>query len=131
MALTPRQIEELSTLIEERRRALIDDLQEEVARTRADRFEDLAGGSGRDPGDESVATLIADLDHADVGRDIEELRALEAARLRIQNGSYGTCVDCGNDIEFARLRVNPAAARDIECQQRYEKTHAVPARTTL
>lgn len=122
MALTPQQAGEMRSLIEQRRAVLLAELREDVARVRADRHEDLAGAAP-DSGDESVATLIADLDHADVGRDLGELRGLEAARNRLEAGSYGVCIDCGRDIEFARLRVNPGAERDIECQTRYEKTH--------
>jgi len=31
------------------------------------------------------------------------------------------------DIDYNRLRANPAALRCIDCQRQYEKTHAVPA----
>ena len=109
--------------MEQRRRALLEELRDDVERVRKDRQEDLAGPVG-DAADESVATLIADLDHFDVGRDVSELRALEAARGRMAEGSYGTCSACGADIGFERLRANPAAVRCFECQQLHEKTHA-------
>ena len=35
--------------------------------------------------------------------------------------------NCGRDIDYNRLRANPAALRCIDCQRQYEKTHAVPA----
>jgi RNA polymerase-binding transcription factor DksA len=130
MALTPEQTQELHGAIERRRAALISELREDVERVRNDRFEDLAGAAP-DAGDESVATLIADLDHADVGRDLSELRGLEAARTRLAEGSYGTCDDCGGDIGLARLRVNPAATRCVDCQRVHEKTHALPGGSSL
>ena len=122
MALTRQQTQELRTAIDERRAALIDELREDIARVRKDRFEDLAGAAP-DPGDESVATLIADLDRADAGRDFMELRGLEAARTRMGDGSYGVCADCGVEIGIERLRANPAAVRCIDCQSMHEKTH--------
>ena len=97
MALTPQQTQELQGAIERRRAALVSELHEDMERVRRDRHEDLAGASP-DPGDESVATLIADLDHADVGRDLDELRGLEAARGRLSDGSYG--VDEGLIFSF-------------------------------
>ena len=121
MALTDRQTQELHKAIDRRIAELLRELQDDAARVRADRVEDLAG-SARDSGDESVATLIAELDRADLGRDLSELRALEAARQRIADGSYGSCVDCGGDIGYERLQVNPAALRDIRCQTQHEKT---------
>ena len=69
MALTEKQTQELHTTIEQRRTALLAELQEDAERVHKDRFEDLAG-TAPDPGDESVATLIGDLNHADMGRDL-------------------------------------------------------------
>ena len=126
MALTPQQTQELHAAIERRRAALASELREDMERVRRDRHEDLAGAAP-DPGDESVATLIADLDHAEVGRDLEELRGLEAARGRISDGSYGVCLDCGGEIGFERLRASPAAVRCIDCQTVHEKTYAGPS----
>jgi len=103
MALTQQQTQKLHTTIEQRRKALLSELQDDVDRVRRDRHEDLAGASP-DAGDESVATLIADLDHADVDRDLNELRDLEAARARLADGSYGTCADCGSEIGYERLK---------------------------
>ena len=122
MALTQQQTQKLHTVIEQRRESLLAELREDVERTRKDRHDDLAGAAG-DAGDESVATLIADLDHADLSRDLNELRDLEAARTRLADGSYGTCADCGGEIGYERLKANPAAARCIACQTRHEKTY--------
>lgn len=130
MVLTPQQTQELQTRIERRRAALLAELREDVERVRKDRFEDLAG-LAPDRADESVATLIADLDHADVGRDLSELRGLEAARTRLHDGSYGICASCGGEIGFERLRANPAAVRCLECQRVHEKTHVTPNGSSL
>lgn len=130
MALTPQQTQELQSAIEQRRAALLAELREDVERQRKDRHEDLAGPAP-DAGDESVATLIADLDHADVGRDLSELRGLEAARTRLAQGSYGTCATCGGEIGFERLRANPAAVRCVDCQRVHEKTYASPGGASL
>ena len=123
MALTPRQLEELKELIARRRDALVAELQRDAGRARDESFGELAGTSP-DIGDESVATLLADLDQSELSRDLEELRGLEAARQRLAEGGYGLCVDCGTDIEFKRLKAAPGALRCIGCQTRHEKTFA-------
>ena len=130
MALTTQQYQTLRAGIEKRRAQLLDELREDAARVRADRFEDLAGAAP-DRGDESVATLIADLGHADLGRDLSELRALEAAHARLADGRYGICADCGGDIGFERLRANPAALRCVDCQRLHEKTYATGPGSSL
>ncbi len=128
MALTEKQTQELHKAIEQRRATLLAELREDAERVRNGRFRDLAG-SAPDPGDESVATLIGDLAHADMGRDLGELRGLEAARTRLADGSYGVCIACGGDIGVERLRANPSAVRCIDCQTMYEKTHLSPSST--
>lgn len=130
MALTEKQIQELQGAIERRRTSLVAELRDDVERVRRDRFEDLAGAAP-DPGDESVATLITDLGHADMERDLSELRALEAARARLADGSYGVCAECGGDIGVERLRANPAAVRCVHCQRVHEKTFAGPSTSSL
>ena len=40
-------------------------------------------------------------------------RALDAARRRLDDGSYGICTDCGAEIGFDRLHAEPAAARCV------------------
>ena len=130
MALTPRQTEELKERIGQRSRALIAELRDDVRKTRAERFGEVAG-EVPDHGDESVAALIADLDQADLSRDVDELRGLEAARERIAKGDYGVCVDCGRDIGFERLRAAPSAIRCIACQTLHEKTFAGPGNPSL
>jgi DnaK suppressor protein len=67
---------------------------------------------------------IREDDQPEVARELEELRAIEAARKRFSEGNYGVCLDCGGDIDYRRLRAYPAAIRCIDCQRRHEKTHA-------
>jgi|1185.fasta_scaffold148978_1 DnaK suppressor protein len=121
MPLTREQTEELGSTIEQRRRALVEELREDLARSRGTPPRELSGAAP-DPGDESVADLIGDLDRAEVARELDELRNIEAAKRRLEEGSYGECIDCGLDIGYGRLRANPSAVRCIICQTRYEKT---------
>ena len=121
MPLSQSQTEELKSLIDQRRGALLAELREDAERVREQPYAEHAG-SAPDHGDESVATLIADLEQADITRDLGEFRAMEAARERIAQGGYGECVDCGNDVAFERLKAFPAALRCLQCQTRHEKT---------
>jgi RNA polymerase-binding protein DksA len=121
MPLTAPQTEELRGRIEARRNALLAELREDAARVREQPYAEHAG-QAPDTGDESVATLMADLEQADVTRDLDEFRGLESARERLKAGDYGTCIDCGGEIGFERLKASPAALRCIDCQSRHEKT---------
>jgi DnaK suppressor protein len=121
MALTPKQTEELRRMVEKRRTQLLAELREDAARTRDQPYSEHAG-IAPDTGDESVATLMADLEQADLTRDLDELRAVDAAWQRLKDGTYGICVDCGGDVGYQRLKAFPAAARCVTCQERHEKT---------
>jgi RNA polymerase-binding protein DksA len=123
MALTSEQAKELQATVEQRRAVLLAEVSDDLSKLREDGRDNLVGAVP-DPADESVASLIADLDQADASRDIAELQMLEAARARMKDGSYGICINCGQDIGYARLRANPGAERCIQCQTLYEKTHA-------
>ena len=47
-------------------------------------------------------------------RQAERTR-LEAALQRMEDGDYGYCEDCGEDIAPKRLELDPAAPRCIDC----------------
>jgi len=124
MPLNRRETIELANAIEERRAALAAEIRREVAHARDEPFAEVAGAV-HDTGDEALADLVADVDNAEVTRDLAELRELGAARARLADGTYGVCGDCGGDIPLARLRAQPAALRCIACQERHEKTYRV------
>jgi DnaK suppressor protein len=54
-------------------------------------------------------------------RESTELGLVDAALRRIENGSYGLCIDCGVKIPTARLHAAPEASRCIACQEKTEK----------
>ncbi|MGZ8284898.1 MAG: TraR/DksA family transcriptional regulator [Allosphingosinicella sp.] len=47
-----------------------------------------------------------------------ERNAIEAALRRIDEGEYGYCLTCGEEIAPARLEHNPAATACIRCARR-------------
>lgn len=51
------------------------------------------------------------------GRRQQRLRLIEAALKRIDEGEYGYCVSCGDDIPEKRLAFDPAATRCVDCAQ--------------
>ncbi|HKY50245.1 MAG TPA: TraR/DksA family transcriptional regulator [Candidatus Limnocylindria bacterium] len=53
-------------------------------------------------------------------RDAELATPVED-RARIDRGSYGICVDCGDRISEGRLEARPQAARCIACQTHLER----------
>jgi len=66
-------------------------------------------------------------DAVDLDRENAMLEAAEdqrvqirAALQRLDEGTFGACIDCGVAISDARLSVRPEAARCVECQAKFE-----------
>lgn len=119
--LSNGQLAELKQMLNERFKELSAELDREVSDQ--DDYLDVAT-EAPDPGDSSFANLAVDLGNAAITRDIVELRAIEAARIRLENGTYGDCVTCETEIPYERLKVQPTAERCAPCQEAWEKTHA-------
>jgi len=122
MLLNPTDILQLANRLDERRTALMEEIDREVTRTRKEPYASNAGATP-DSGEAATADLLTDVHQAEAMRDLGELQALKAARQRIVAGSYGICIDCGADIGLERLHAQPSAARCVECQRRHESTY--------
>ena len=119
--LTPSQLDTLRRLLNDREAKL----QQEVRAANEEASERPAAlgpevGDAIDSGDDRFQAGMA---HVDKQRDQEELMAIEAARGRMSDGSYGECIDCGKPIPVERLKAQPTALRCVPCQTAYEKTH--------
>ncbi len=128
--LTTKQLDQLRQKLLDRQRVLTNEVKEKRAQAAADGNEDAMGVVG-DAGDESVQRMITDLDIQEAGRDVEELNDIAAALSRLDDGSYGDCDECGQEIGFPRLEVQPTATRCIADQEKFEKTYAQRGTPTL
>ena len=71
----------------------------------ADQLEEIQAASER-------ALAVCNLD-----REFNQLRDVRAALRRIQEGSYGICQECDEDIHQKRLAAVPWATFCIRCQE--------------
>lgn len=70
--------------------------------------------------DDAAERAGAEIGNAERARDAAELARVEAALHRLDAGTYGDCLDCGEPIGLERLRVQPAAERCAACQTAVE-----------
>lgn len=120
-ALTAGEVAQIKLSLEKRRQTLLEEIRSELVRSGEQHYIDLAGYV-TDPGDESVADMLVDLDAAMVDRQVVEMRVIDATLKRLSAGDYGDCDDCGTDIPLERLRAYPTATRCVSCQSVREKT---------
>lgn len=122
-SLTQEQITHFAQRIGARKRLLLDEIQEVLARSSSEHYADLIGGAG-DSGDAAAASLLRDITEAEIIRDVGEVRDIVAAEQRLAAGQYGVCIDCGAAVRYKRLDAYPTAKRCLACQERREKLQA-------
>jgi RNA polymerase-binding protein DksA len=118
-------LEEARNKLEEERRRLLGaraDLQAEVEQESAG-GEDVSELSSVDqhPADQATETFEREKDLSILESTDEQLRDIERAFARIENGSYGTCEVCGRPIGDERLQAKPSARLCIDHQREAEK----------
>lgn len=99
------------------------DLIEQITRrTRRAVREDAEweGEAVADTAEQCEADMQSDLDLAMLAIHAELLQEIDEALSRIDNGTYGHCVDCGANIPGRRLEALPSATRCMTCEEARE-----------
>ena len=95
--------------------------QLEPANAEAADADDAGGREVRDLGDQAAERSRERLGDARRDRHRDDLLRVLDALHRLDDGSYGTCLDCGAAIERSRLEALPAAERCAGCQTHRER----------
>ncbi len=74
----------------------------------------------QDRGDEANTDQWREANAAMIDHHVDEISGIQAALSRVDSGTYGLCVDCGESIGFQRLQAYPSANRCLECQSKAE-----------
>jgi RNA polymerase-binding transcription factor len=110
---------ELKRILEERRREILSQVQEKMRDVRAE------GASGEaqgvlDAAESSEADIQDDIEFALIQMKSETLHKIEEALARLEEGTYGNCFECGDEISERRLRALPFAVRCKDCEEAHE-----------
>lgn len=110
---------ELKRILEERRREILAQVQEKIRDVRAE------GSSGEtqgvlDAAETSEADIQDDIEFALIQMKSETLHRIEEALQRLEDGNFGHCFECGDDISERRLRALPFAVRCKDCEEARE-----------
>ena len=109
--------DELKKMLEDRRRELMNEVQGKIRDARAE------GGKERevlDQGESSEVDIQEDIEFALIQMKAETLNKIDAALRRLDEGTYGDCFECGDEISEARLRALPFAVRCKDCEEARE-----------
>ena len=110
-----KDLDQLKKLLEEEKRRILRHL------------EDLSDTSVADidtPSGDSVDLAALEINQnslVKVGkRELNHLKKIDAALQKMEDGTYGECESCGEQIAFARLMARPVAQLCIDCKTEQE-----------
>src|SRR5688572_33451313 len=108
---------ELKQMLEDRRRELMTEVQGRIRDVRADGSKDR---DVLDQGESSEVDIQEDIEFALIQMKSETLNKVNEALRRLDEGTYGNCFECGEEIAEARLRALPFAVRCKDCEEARE-----------
>lgn len=104
-------------------RQLLNDMLEEAQQKGDSTLEDLTGTNEvfADPADRASAESDRAFTLRIRDRERQLIRKIQAAIDRIEDGTYGVCEECGDDISVPRLKARPVTRLCINCKSRQEE----------
>ena len=110
---------DLKQILEDRRREIVSEVQGKIRDVRAE------GNSSKvtdvlDAGESSEADIQDDIEFALIQMKAETLNKIEEALRRLEEGTFGYCFECGDEISERRLRALPFAVRCKDCEEARE-----------
>jgi len=108
---------ELKKMLEDRQRQLAHEVQGRIRDARTDNTRDR---QVLDEGESSEVDIQDDIEFALIQMKAETLNRIDTALRRLEDGTYGGCFECGDEIAEARLRALPFAVRCKNCEDARE-----------
>ena len=110
--------EELRKILEDRRRDIMTEVQGRIRGVRTEGVD--KPHEVMDQGETSEVDIQEDIEFALIQMKSETLTKIDAALRRLEEGTYGDCFECGEQISEARLRALPFAVRCKDCEEARE-----------
>lgn len=111
---------ELKHMLEERRREIQAEVQGKMRDVRSEGTWGSKGSEVLDAVESSEADIQEDIEFALIQMKSETLNKIHDALSRLEQGEYGNCFECGEEISEKRLRALPFAVRCKECEEARE-----------
>src|SRR5689334_13528359 len=110
---------ELKNILEERRREMMSEVQERMRDVRSEGAGNTVQGV-LDAAESSEAHIQDEIEFALIQMKAETLNKIDEALRRLEEGTYGYCFECGEEISERRLRALPFAVRCKDCEEARE-----------
>ena len=119
--LSAAQLDELKQLLLARRNELKGDMAQNLANLAP--AERNAGSVSQDES-ARLKNQTREVDAVLTTLDAEELARIERALDAMAAGDYGLCDECGCQIPFERLKIEPMTQHCVACKSAWEQKHA-------
>jgi DnaK suppressor protein len=110
---------ELKRILDERRREILSEVHEKIRDVRAEGANNPTIGV-LDAAESSESDIQDDIEFALIQMKAETLNKIEEALRRLEEGTFGYCFECGEEISERRLRALPFALRCKDCEEARE-----------
>ena len=110
---------ELKRILEERRLEIIGEVQNKMRDVRSEDAV-ISRQNVRDEAETCQLDVQDDIEFALLQMKAETLEKISEALVRLEQGRYGRCYECGSDISERRLRALPFAVRCRNCEEARE-----------
>ena len=117
--MDPGRYKELKGILEERRREIMSEVQGRMRDVRAEGAGSTVQGV-LDAAESSELDIQDEIEFALIQMKAETLNKIDEALRRLEEGTYGYCFECGEEINEKRLRALPFAVRCKDCEQARE-----------
>jgi DnaK suppressor protein len=77
-------------------------------------------GPGFDEGDMATISQIENMQSRQFGKQIDLIKSIDMALMRLNDGTYDICEECGEKIGDKRLRAVPFTRYCRNCQENFE-----------
>lgn len=112
--------EKLRKLLLEKREEIISELRKQLGDRASGDFL-MRQDSQIEYGDKASFNLTDYIDQRLLEMKSQQVKKVEEALQRLEQGTYGTCKSCGEEIDEKRLAVMPFALMCIDCQRSEEE----------
>ncbi|MCG2713705.1 MAG: TraR/DksA family transcriptional regulator [Candidatus Omnitrophica bacterium] len=122
--LTKKELKDFKKIVLKRKDEVIDDIQhisdDTLKKSQKEASGDISGYTYH-MADVATDNYDREFSLGLASNERQSLYELEDALKRIEDGSFGICDDCKNNISKIRLKAVPSARLCIKCQKKREK----------
>lgn len=115
---------ELKKTLLRRREAIVREAKEEIAKYVSGENRQLVD-TALDEGDWAVVDISEDINLMRLGAHRKSMHDIDEVLRKINEGTYGICEECGEEISGKRLSVIPTATLCVNCQENKEQLEAI------